>query len=362
MKKFFSAILVVFSLALIGAGCTIRLGGSDTGSYDTKKDGGVWQAVLNSQGDIDWTQKVKTLTPDGKKVVSLENEDVTALASDTTDGQTMFVALKDNNLWQTSDSGANWQKTKGDNLPAGFIKKLMVDAQFPCNLYAVFDAEVWQSSTCGRNWELIFKETRSNVFITAIAADYLDSKNLYLGTDEGDFYRSIDRGKTWFAPRRFERGILAITTHPQLKGAIMVLTSGATIQRSTDFAIFWAGVSLPPREQYNGINTAYNLVASPAEKDAYIYVSKYGLLKTLDGGATWAGVPLLTPENTVKLRTFGIHPKKPNIIFYATNNAFYTSVDSGKTWLPKALPTHRIPVAVVVPLKSPDTWFLGVSN
>ncbi len=361
MKKYLLIGIIFGVLTLVGAGCTLRFGSGD-GDIDPSKDGGIFEAVLNSKGDIDWTQKVKTLTPAGKKTVSLENENVTALVADPSDGKIVYVALAGNGLWQTGDGGANWQQTKSDNLPANVVKKLIVDAQFPCNLYVVFENSVWQSDTCGRAWSEIFTETRSNVVITAIAADFFDSKNLYLGTDEGDFFRSVDRGKTWFAPVRFENRIVSIVPHPQNKGTVMVLTSKGGIQRTTDFAVSWSKLVMPGTELFEGSNTPYGLYASPAEKDSYIYVSKYGLMKTLDGGVTWAGIRLLTPENTVRLRLFGIHPQKPQIIFYATNNAFYTSVDSGKTWLPKALPTRRLPVALVVPLKNPDSWLIGVAS
>jgi photosystem II stability/assembly factor-like uncharacterized protein len=142
--------------------------------------------------------------------------------------------------------------------------------------------------------------------ISAIEIAPADSKRIYIGTENGGFFRSLDGGKTWSAN-------LASATLP-----------GYTITRIDSTAKLGADV-------------------------LFATVANFGhsrLFRSKDGGKTWEDVDKGrlpdVPHHAVVIR-----PDAPKTVYVGNDAGVFVSVDSGDTWMNM---TGNLPNAMVVDL------------
>ncbi|HWH08614.1 MAG TPA: hypothetical protein VNX21_05395, partial [Candidatus Thermoplasmatota archaeon] len=97
---------------------------------------------------------------------------------------------------------------------------------------------------------------------------------------------------------------------------------GGQLLRSDDGGATWAPVpgSAPPMAALHG---------DPADRDAAVAVTSVGLARTSDGGATWQ------PLSGVRAHAFALHPTR---VAYAGGEGAWRSTDGGATWSPVAAP------------------------
>ncbi|MGH9524427.1 MAG: SBBP repeat-containing protein [Terriglobales bacterium] len=117
-----------------------------------------------------------------------------------------------------------------------------------------------------------------------IAIDPVNPANVYAGGD-GGFYKSIDHGATWSS-----------------------LDSG-----------------MPGNGTASGVQ---KIVIDPL-KPSTLYLSRWEIRKSTDGGATW--VDVWTPPD-VSIRSFAIDPVHTATLYAATSGGVYKSSDGGVTW------------------------------
>ena len=92
------------------------------------------------------------------------------------------------------------------------------------------------------------------------------------------------------------------------------------------------------------------------------YANKYGLLKSVDNGATWEGLTLVTKPRSVKIYSLAVNPDDGNNVFYGTATTFYASTDGGASWSTRELPSTRFATALAVDPNAVGTVFLGSST
>ena len=132
---------------------------------------------------------------------------------------------------------------------------------------------------------------RVNIIVknTAIAGTY------YAGAPAGGFWKSEDDGATW--------------------------------QTSTDFL---------PQIGVSGIAVDYNnpgtLYIATGDDDAGDSIS-VGVLKSTDNGDTWNFTGLNASNSPSSMNDIYVHPTNSNIIWVATNNGVYKTVDAGVNWI-----------------------------
>ncbi len=90
--------------------------------------------------------------------------------------------------------------------------------------------------------------------------------------------------------------------------------------------------------------------------------SKYGLLRTRDGGKNWQAINLLTPPGSVDIFSLAINPQNGNEIYYGTSSTFYKTVNGGEKWITKRLPTTRATSFLLVDFKNPNVIYLGTKK
>ena len=111
----------------------------------------------------------------------------------------------------------------------------------------------------------------------------------------------------------------------------------------------WAGLF-----QRNAIGA---LVADPQIFTTLYLGSGEGILRSTNGGFTWARLNILIPPEALPVRTVAVHPRFSNTIFAGAASQLHRSDDSGVNWRVKFLPTRgKIKNILIHPLK-PEIMF-----
>jgi len=141
--------------------------------------------------------------------------------------------------------------------------------------------------------------------VTAMAVDPRNSDVVFLGGAEGGVWKTTDAGETW-TPLTDNQPSLAM---------------GALILDPSNPEIVYAGTGL-------------------------VFEGKYGagLLKSTDGGSTWANIPVPFGSGGGDIAALTINPSNSQILLAAApGRGIYRSADAGQTWtneFPGSYPTE----------------------
>jgi photosystem II stability/assembly factor-like uncharacterized protein len=167
--------------------------------------------------------------------------------------------------------------------------------------------------------------------IEAVWAGGANADTVYLGSRSGGFWKTFDGGLTWRATTQDlpAVGVVDIEVHPQLRNQVWILTRHATgytygLLKSDDFGETWDTTGLS-----YGIGNAYaDEFAFPTPDTLYV-ATNLGLLRSADGGSTWANV---YSGNIVRML---VHPTNSQVLYVLNGNNFGSlrrSTDGGQTW------------------------------
>jgi photosystem II stability/assembly factor-like uncharacterized protein len=196
--------------------------------------------------------------------------------------------------------------------------------------------------------------------VRSLLIDSSTPATVYLGTSNGEIYKSADSGKSWqtLAPG-IEQPSYVIDTlvqHPRDPGRIYagawdLYSEGGGLFESGDAGTTWERIKLPHEfTDVRGIaicrdNPSYMLVATTG-----------GVFFSRDGGVTWNGVGegLLTKAHSV-----AIDPADPNILYVGTWRLGYVSRDMGKSWtqIEKGMPLDSDIFSITIRPDNPSIVF-----
>jgi photosystem II stability/assembly factor-like uncharacterized protein len=151
---------------------------------------------------------------------------------------------------------------------------------------------------------------------------------LYLGTEPGEVYKSIDGGQNWNCSsmgENFGSGVTAVEVHPS--DPLIVFAGGNSgVFRSVDGGTNWINV-LPE----SNLNVNEILINSVNDQIVLAATNK-GLYRSTNGGTTWSSIYTQAcwdiKENTVSGTTLYLLKNNPSL----TICEFFISTDSGATW------------------------------
>ena len=176
----------------------------------------------------------------------------------------------------------------------------------PANPKTVYTGSnrVWKSQNDGDTWTAV-SASLDGSDITAIHVARADRRRVYVGTENGGFFRSVDAGQTWSA---------------DLRGATL---PGRTITR----------IETDPNDAQR----------------VYVTVANFGnshVFGSADGGTHWQDLDRgRLPD--VPHHTIAIPPSAPQTIYVASDAGVHVSNDGGQTWFDL---TRNLPVVSVVDL------------
>ncbi len=339
------------ALVLSGAGC-FSLGPSPSSSTATGTNG-IFQTA-----DAGATWSASTAVPTATGVGSLAGADITALARDPQDDQTLYAGSKQNGLFYSTDGGVSWKRPRLDALRDGAVASVAVDPSSTCTVYAAKGPRIFKTTDCLRSFAAdAFVETRANVSVTDVRVDWYDPKTVWVGESDGGVQKSTDAGKTWrrvlsaFAP------VSAVLVSQQDSRIVLAATQGNGFYRTTDGGADWTQIR-DQLKNLRGADTVFAL-AQDAKGSVIVASTQYGLVRSLDQGANWEGVPLLTAPGQVAIRALAVGPSSGNVIAYATSGTFYRSTDGGRQWATHALPSGHAPSVLAADPAQAMEYFLG---
>ncbi len=349
MRRSLAFIPLLSLLVLTGQGCTVFGGAKTIGTAD----GGVYRT--GNAGDS-WVQAVAL--PTAKGVGTLAGANVVALEADPQDPLVFYAGTRENGLAYTVDAGASWQRPRLEALRDGLIADVEVDPRATCTAYVVKGQRLFKTADCARSFDQdVFVETRANVQISDLALDWYNPKVLWMGETNGDVQKSEDGGKTWRRALDNKSGVTSVLVGASDSRVVIVGTKGGGFYRTADAGASWTQAK-EELKKMRGADTVLAL-AQDAKGKAVVAATEYGLLRSVDAGATWEPLQLLTAAGQVQIRALAVGPEKPDAIAYAVGGTFYRSVDGGKNWTTHKLPSTREPLRLLPDLSSADAYFLG---
>lgn len=374
-KKFLVTLISVFGLLIFsGAGC-IEFGGSAAATVGPL---GMFRSPDRGEN---WASINTVLTAQGVK--SLAGVNIYKIFTDPNDPDAIYAATRGQGLFYSYNRGDSWEQVVP--LSGRFIYAVAIDPQNKCVLYVSDGPHIYKTTDCTRTWQLLYTEGRPNERIVSLAIDYARSSLIYAATVGGDILGSDDYGASWLVIRRFGMAVQSLVADPTAAKRIYVATQSNGLFRSDDAGSTWVDLN-PGLSPYSGSLTFYRFILHPTKKNVIFWLSKYGILRSNDAGKTWADYKLITPPGGVNIYGFGIDPTNDNNIYYIgtifapkdasaelslfgnananlpIRSTFYKSVDGGKSWITKRLPSTAVPVVMYVHPTDPNVLFVGFTN
>ena len=151
---------------------------------------------------------------------------------------------------------------------------------------------------------------------------------MYLGTEPGEVYKSMDGGNNWTNTsmnENFGSGVTAVEVHPS-NGNIVFAGGNSGVFRSIDGGSTW--INVLPNTNF-GVN---EILINPGNDQIVLAATDKGLYRSTDGGTNW--IQLFTQAtydvkaNTVNSSIVYLLKNNPSLIICE----FYSSTDFGATW------------------------------
>ncbi|MBK7993090.1 MAG: hypothetical protein IPK14_06590 [Blastocatellia bacterium] len=181
--------------------------------------------------------------------------------------------------------------------------------------------------------------------VRALAIDPADANRLFIGTNDGQIYRSTNAAKSWTRLLSFHHpGYVVdkiIIDNKSPKIIYVPLWSLAndvdgTIYKSTDGGDTWQELTAMNKHSVRA------LAIAPTDANLLIAAAIDGAYISHDAGTSWSR---FSPENhpdIKRLHSIAIDPKNPNIVYLGTEHLPWRTDNGGKDWVcVKGHPTEK---------------------
>jgi photosystem II stability/assembly factor-like uncharacterized protein len=260
---------------------------------------------------------------------------VSALALDPRSTGTAYAGVDGRGVFKRADEG--WRPVK-TGLTSEGVHAVAVDPRNPANVYAGADGGLFKSQNGGASWRRLQVPIPSRAGVSALVIDPQNPSTVYASTGddstsyyaglakiyESHVFKSMDGGLTW--------------------------TTGADVQtlevQASEGAIVVQTVHMSP------------LAIDPADPET-LYAGGLGVLKSLDGGATWRPVGL----TSTPVVTLAVDPEVPATVYAGTYAGLFKSTDAGLSWQAQHGLLDGAPVqALAIDPQRPQTVFAGTDR
>ncbi len=184
--------------------------------------------------------------------------------------------------------------------------------------------------------------------IYAITEDILGT--IYISANNGDVYRSFDRGVTFQKAKQLPLGsadtAYSLEADPTLPGTLFAGTFGDSLYVTTDFGDTWAH----PDGTDLGSGYIFDIEFDPLSGNMFVGTA-YGVYYSADGGDTWTGLNAAFPIPAVPPEVRNITFDEDGALFVSTwGQGVWSSLD----WQALALAEFALKVGNVISITATD--------
>ncbi|MEK6304542.1 MAG: hypothetical protein AABO41_27965 [Acidobacteriota bacterium] len=283
-------------------------------------------------------------------------------------------ARADGSLTDAAKETRQWEVTG----PWGGDVRALVASPDDSNLLylGTSDGQVFRSTDGARTWQRIKPGlAKRGISVDCIVIDPRNPKIIYVGVwpvgsdREGGVFKTEDGGGHWkLLEGTSKLSIRSLAIAPSdsnflIAGSANDDPSLNGVFRSTDAGKTWERISPVGDKEIRNIESA---AIDPRDANV-IYVGTWHLpWKTTNGGVTWkqAGNQIAGMINDSDIFGISVDPLKPNVVYVNACSGFYRSVNSGEKWFkfPGIPFSARRTYALTPHPSEPNTIFAGTSE
>jgi photosystem II stability/assembly factor-like uncharacterized protein len=272
-----------------------------------------------------------------------EIDDVTAIAVHPCDPEVIYAGTNSDysagiqgKLFKSADGGETWDTL----LVGGSYRDVQFAPSNPDVIYAL-PGTVLRSADGGQTWQTAAPDVRAPVQSLAIHSENADV--LYAGAgsafEGGDgLYKSTDGGENWREVGKetaLEQGVSSLAIDPGNPDVVYAGTQwSASVVKSTDGGKSWSALA------HHGGIVLELLVAFESQGALYAGVTRRGILRSEDDGATWHSFNQGLPPDTINVSN--IEKGNPNEFFvtssWGDSGGVYRHSTTDSIWTKVGLP------------------------
>jgi photosystem II stability/assembly factor-like uncharacterized protein len=286
-----------------------RVYSANDGGLDVSEDGGLTWTNRSNGLAVTMFYDVDVAQSDGKNVGGGAQDNGTLVTTngerdayfellggdggwivyDPEDAGHVFASYQNLHIWRFRGAGARDVSPPASESEQGsvWMAFLCLDPRDARVVYAG-STRIWKTVNDGTKWRAVSPHFDGSP-VTAIEVG-VDSKHVYVGTENGGFFRSLDAGATWSpnlaGPELPGFSITRIDSHPRDADVLLatVANFGAShVYRSDDGGVTWRDTDagqLP--------DVPHHAVLMQTDDPARVYVcNDVGVFASTDEGATW---------------------------------------------------------------------------
>jgi photosystem II stability/assembly factor-like uncharacterized protein len=252
---------------------------------------------------------------------------VVSLAVDPFDPRVIYAGTP-HLPWKTMDGGGAWESIRTGLLEDSDIFSIAIDWSSPKNVVIGACSGIYKSISAGLRWAGAPSIPESSRRVYQVVQDPVNAGTFYAATDNG-LWKSADRGVTWKRANPYPYVVNAVVIDPSAPQTLYMATDRSGIMKSLD-----GGAT------FEAINQGFvNRNVSRLVSEDILYISSVydgdfgGMFTTKDQGLTWvlnANQKALLGRNVISL---AVAPTDPQKLFAGTYDGLLQSTDGGKTWL-----------------------------
>jgi len=240
-------------------------------------------------------------------------------------------------VWLSQNSGNNFTQasdllaTKGKVASFGglALNRLVFDPQDAKTVYALTQSNgIFYSLDAGASWKQFGSFTKGN--ISGLAVDYNNKCVVYFIADNKLFKtNNCGRDISEIYYHQKTKVILTALAVSQISGEVYLGTSDGEILKSVDGGQSWATVMREKNDRIADI-----LIDFADAKKLYVATLKNGILKSIDGGDSWKslGEGLKSYIGSHEYRQLSLMPATADGLILVSKFGLLKSIDGGDSW------------------------------
>lgn len=230
-----------------------------------------------------------------------------------------------------------------------------------------------QSQNDQSNWKSIGPNTLINSTssianlgrINVIVPDPNNENIIYAGAPSGGIWKSLDKGLTWvpISDSLPQIGVSGIAVDSNDSNIIYITTGdddasdtySAGVFKTTNGGVTWNETGLNPSNSPESMNDIY---IHPTNSNILFVATNQGLYKSIDAGVNW------NKKVNGNIKDLKLKPNMPTTLYVVTTNKFYSSIDEGESFVQveTGLPTSSGRFVIDVTPANPNYVYVLSSN